>query len=70
VDDFALNDLTLANIATQSIPHAAGEVWASLLWEVHWEFVRACEEEFVQLFAGTAAGGSIDLVAEGTTLQV
>lgn len=39
--DLAINDLTLNNIGTQSIPHGAGEVWSVTLWESHWEFVKA-----------------------------
>jgi len=39
--DLAINDLTLTDIATQTIPHGAGEVWSVMLWESYWNFVNA-----------------------------
>ncbi|KAH6578240.1 hypothetical protein BASA60_003724 [Batrachochytrium salamandrivorans] len=37
--DMTANPLTYADLQTRSLAHDAGEVWASMLWEVYWNLV-------------------------------
>lgn len=39
--DFAVNDFTHGDIATASVPHGVGFVWATALWEVTWDLIDA-----------------------------
>ena len=67
--DLAVNDLTLAHIATQVIPHGVGEVWASMLWEVNWELVHAYGFD-PDIHAGTGGNNrTLRLVVEGLKNQ-
>jgi len=67
--DLAVDDLTLAHIATQGQPHGVGEVWASMLWEAHWELVHAYGFD-PDLHAGTGGNNrALRLVVEGLKNQ-
>jgi extracellular elastinolytic metalloproteinase len=39
--DFAVNPRTYSDVATHTIPHGVGFIWASAAWEVYWELVNA-----------------------------
>jgi extracellular elastinolytic metalloproteinase len=67
--DFAVNDLTLASIATQARPHGVGEVWAAALWEVYWELVAAHGFD-TDLYAGSGGNNlALQLVVDALKLQ-
>jgi cysteine-rich repeat protein len=67
--DFALNDLTLADIETQPAPHGVGEVWALALWEMFWQLVAAHGFD-PDLYGGKGGNNlAMQLVVDGLQLQ-
>ena len=37
--DMGLNPMTYDNIITESVPHGVGSVWATMIWDLYWNFV-------------------------------
>lgn len=37
--DFSINNQTMDNIKGTGSPHALGEVWTSVLWDLYWSFI-------------------------------
>ena len=67
--DFAINDLTLANMATQNVPHGVGEIWAVTLWEILWQLVGAYGFD-TDLYQGNGGNNrTIQLVMDALSLQ-
>ena len=68
--DLLVNDLTLADIVTQSGPHGVGEVWGIALWEVYWRLVQAHGFD-ADLYAGSGGNNlAIQLVMDALKLQI
>jgi cysteine-rich repeat protein len=67
--DFAANELTLADTASQAVPHGVGEVWAAALWDAYWELVQAYGYD-PDLYLGQGGNNlAIQLVMDGLKLQ-
>ncbi len=67
--DLAVNPQTYGDIASTNIPHGVGEIWAAMLWEMHWNLVdRYGFDE--DLYAGTGGNNlAVQLVIDGMKLQ-
>ena len=64
-----LNPHTYASIASASIPHGVGAVWAAMLWEVYWALVNAHGYD-TNLHSGTGGNNmAMQLVIDGLKLQ-
>ena len=67
--DMSINTLSFSDIATQSVPHGVGEVWAAALWEVFWELVNAHGFD-ADLYDGTGGNNlALQLVIDALKIQ-
>lgn len=67
--DMAVNPFTYANIATQSVPHGVGSVWATMLWDMTWALIDQYGYD-PDLYNGTGGNNmAMYLVIEGLKLQ-
>jgi len=67
--DLAASPLTLADIATLNQPHGIGEVWASALWDLYWNFEDAYGFD-PDLYTGSGGNNRlIQLVLDAMKLQ-
>ena len=67
--DFSVNSQTYFDIIGGVLPHPVGEVWASILWDLHWALVDkyGFDED---LFNGTGGNNlALKLVIDGMKLQ-
>ena len=71
-DDLAVNNYTFGVIGTTNYrqTHAIGEVWATTLWDLNWQFIY--RYGFNTDFLGSTGGNNrfLKLVLEGCKLQV
>jgi hypothetical protein len=69
--NFAVNEMTYANLPSQAVPHGVGFVWCTMLWEMTWEIIQQAGIN-PNLFNASGAGGNsiaLKLVMEGMKLQ-
>lgn len=69
--NFAVNEMTYANLPSQAVPHGVGFVWCTMLWEMTWEIIQQAGIN-PNLFNAAGAGGNtiaLKLVMEGMKLQ-
>lgn len=67
--DFGINDQTYEDIFSTETPHALGEVWALMLWELYWGMVKVYGRD-PDLYKGNGGNNkAIRLVFEGLKLQ-
>ena len=67
--DLAINEFTLEDIQTLNVPHGVGEVWATTLWEAHWQLVGAYGFD-PDLYGGSGGNNhSLQLVIDALSLQ-
>jgi extracellular elastinolytic metalloproteinase len=67
--DMAVNPMTYADIATQSVPHGVGSVWATMLWDMYWNLVDEYGFD-PDLYNGSGGNNvAIQLVTDGLKLQ-
>ncbi len=67
--DMSVNSFTFNDIKTLNQPHGVGEVWASSLWEVYWNYVTAYGFD-PDLYTGTAGNNlALQLVIDGLKIQ-
>ncbi len=67
--DMSINPVTYYDIYETSIPHGVGQVWASMLWDMYWNFVdrHGWSEDFIHGDKGNNM--AIQLVMDGLKLQ-
>ena len=67
--DLAVSPFTYGDIGSLNQPHGVGEVWASALWEMYWNFVN--DQGFdANLYTGTGGNNqSLQLVVDALKLQ-
>jgi CSLREA domain-containing protein len=66
-----INPNVYSTIATTNVPHGVGEVWASMLWEMYWNFVDRYGYN-PDLYQDWESGGNnlaLQLVLDGMKLQ-
>lgn len=67
--NFAANSQTYEDIFSTETPHALGEIWTLILWEVYWSMTKAYGYD-ADLYRGTGGNNkAIRLVFEGLKLQ-
>jgi hypothetical protein len=67
--DMGINPFTYNNIATESIPHGVGSVWATMLWDLTWALIDQYGYDS-DLYNGTGGNNmAMYLVIEGLKLQ-
>lgn len=67
--ELATNPLTYGDIGSLTVPHGAGTVWATALWEVYWSLVDAYGFDS-NLYSGTGGNNvAMQLVMDGLKLQ-
>ena len=67
--DLAVNPQTYANIGTTNIPHGVGEIWAGMLWEMYWRFVKRDGFD-ADLYTGDGGNNlALQLSIDGLKLQ-
>ena len=67
--DNLANPLTYIDIATESVPHGVGAIWANMLWEMYWNLVGEFGYD-PDLYAGTGGNNlAYQLVTDGMKLQ-
>lgn len=67
--DMAINPLTYGDIASLTVPHGAGTVWATTLWDIFWQLVDAYGFDS-NLYSGTGGNNvALQLVLDGLKLQ-
>ena len=67
--DMGLNPMTYDYIITQSVPHGVGAVWASMLWDLYWDFVDVYGFD-TDIYDGTGGNNMVmQLVIDGLKLQ-
>jgi uncharacterized repeat protein (TIGR01451 family) len=67
--DMALNPMTYDNIITESVPHGVGSVWATMLWDLYWNFVDVYGYDNDR-YNGTGGNNMVmQLVIDGLKLQ-
>jgi extracellular elastinolytic metalloproteinase len=67
--DMAINSFTYADIATVSVPHGVGSVWATMLWDMTWALIDQYGFDN-DLYNGTGGNNiAMHLVIEGLKLQ-
>jgi extracellular elastinolytic metalloproteinase len=67
--DMNINEHTYSRILGTTSPHALGEVWATMLWDLYWRFVDeyGWDED---LYSGTGGNNiAIQLVMDGMKIQ-
>ncbi|MEO0421817.1 MAG: M36 family metallopeptidase [Pseudomonadota bacterium] len=64
-----VNPFSYGDIATQSIPHGVGSVWATMLWDMYWNLVDEYGFD-PDLYDGTGGNNlAIQLVTDGLKFQ-
>lgn len=67
--DMSLNPMTYDNIITESVPHGVGSVWATMLWDLYWNFVDVYGYDNDR-YNGTGGNNMVmQLVIDGLKLQ-
>lgn len=67
--DTSINPFTYADIATESVPHGVGSVWATMLWDMYWALVDEYGFD-PDVYTGTGGNNlAIQLVTDGMKLQ-
>lgn len=66
-----VNPYTYGDIATLSVPHGVGFVWATAVWEVYWNLVNehGFEQNFYDVTSTAGNIKAIQLVVDGLKLQ-
>jgi len=72
----AVNPQTYADIASTNLPHGAGEIWASALWDMNWLLINGDDGQLpalgfdADLYEGTGGNNvALQLVMDGLKLQ-
>lgn len=67
--DFALNNFTYKDIRTQVAPHGVGSVWATMLWDLTWDFIDKYGFD-PDIYEGTGGNNmALQLVVDALKLQ-
>ena len=67
--DMGLNPMTYDHIITESVPHGVGSVWATMLWDLYWNFVDVYGYD-TDRYNGTGGNNRVmQLVIDGLKLQ-
>lgn len=67
--DFSINDQTYEDIFTTETPHALGEIWTLMLWEMYWKMSKKHGWD-PDLYKGNGGNNkAIRLVFEGLKIQ-
>ena len=67
--DMGNNPMTYDYIITESVPHGVGSVWATMLWDLYWNFVDVYGYD-EDLYNGTGGNNMVmQLVIDGLKLQ-
>lgn len=67
--DMGLNPMTYDNIITESVPHGVGSVWATMIWDLYWNFVDVYGYD-TDRYNGTGGNNMVmQLVIDGLKLQ-
>lgn len=67
--DMNVNPLTYDDIITESVPHGVGSVWATILWDLYWNFVDIYGYD-QDLYNGQGGNNMVmQLVIDGLKLQ-
>ena len=68
--DMNLNPMTYDHIITESVPHGVGSVWATMLWDLFWNFVDVYDGYDNDRYNGTGGNNmAMQLVIDGLKLQ-
>lgn len=67
--DMTLNPFTYNNVRSQPVPHGVGSVWATMLWDMTWDFIA--EYGFDDdIYEGTGGNNkALQLVVDGLKIQ-
>jgi len=67
--DMGLNPMTYDNIITESVPHGVGSVWATMIWDLYWNFTDVYGYD-TDRYNGTGGNNMVmQLVIDGLKLQ-
>ena len=67
--DMGLNPMTYDNIITESVPHGVGSVWATMIWDLYWNFTDLYGYD-TDRYNGTGGNNMVmQLVIDGLKLQ-
>ena len=67
--DMGLNPMTYDDIITESIPHGVGSVWATMIWDLYWNFVDVYGYD-ANRYNGSGGNNMVmQLVIDGLKLQ-
>jgi len=67
--DMSVNPMTYDYIITESVPHGVGSVWATILWDLHWNLVDLYGYDNDK-YHGTGGNNMVmQLVIDGLKLQ-
>lgn len=67
--DMTINDFTYDNIKTESVPHGVGSVWATMLWDLTWDFIDEYGFD-PDIYNGTGGNNmALQLVMDGLKIQ-
>ena len=67
--DMNVNPLTYDDIITESVPHGVGSVWATILWDLYWNFVDIYGYD-PDIYNGQGGNNMVmQLVIDGLKLQ-
>lgn len=68
-NDFSKNNFTYNSIKTQAIPHGVGSVWATMLWDMTWDFIDEYGYD-PDIYNGQGGNNmALQLVMDGLKLQ-
>ena len=67
--DMSVNPNTYENIITRGVPYGTGEVWATVLWDLYWDFVEEYGWDPDVIKGDKGNNIAIQLIMDGMKLQ-